>query len=827
MNRLLFVIGLVLPTTCIGAEPDYSKPPEAKGKFAKMWNGRTWDDYWAMLWIKGESFQQKPVEPVLWKMREMGCNGGMVYRAGEDDLLKKFFMPYYDENMFRFSYCKRQAEYDALMEKYIKTRDKNVLQRVPCLDDMEWREKAKQELVKIAKRRVGSHAIAYSIEDESSLSFFARDLDFDFSPKSLAQFRLWLKDRYGSLDKMNAEWGTEFKQWDDVIPNTLLEVLPRKDRNYSSWADHRDYMEHSFAATLNDFEKAIRTVDPETPVGLVGAQMPGVSTGYNYWLLCNNTTFIEPYDIGNSIECVRSFQKIGEHKVFWVTTLFVKDASQIDMAKFRLWHYMLHGSAGTIIWESTKMVAGNPPELTPEAKGIAPTLKELENGVSRLLLTAERDDDPIAIHYSQASIRGRYLLRWIAEKPSYIPYTEKASAVRTQSPLVQSWEGLTKLIEDSGCQYKFVATEQIESGELLKKGYKVLILPLSVSLTEKEVDEMKKFAEAGGVVIADQLTGEMDGHCKMLPKGQLDDFFGIKRAATGVGKKIESRVMAKTAAAPVGFDVGTIDFTDFKLAENIQVSDSWAPALAGTVPGLITKRHGKGWSVYLNADFKDYAALRLQNNRGQAYRDILQKLLALGGVHRRAELLDGGGKPYSTGIETFYYKSGDTNYVALHHNHSLRQNELGDLQNLAWYGNTPELNVRLPKKAHVYDIRAGKYLGEVDSVKTKFNAAEPTIYALLPYKVDSVAADIKKDGKDLKFSANIQTSGAPGLHVFHTRVLDPDGREDEAYSDNFSAAGGKFASSFVVGSNDKKGLWTFEITDVATGMSAAKKIEFK
>jgi hypothetical protein len=28
--------------------PDYSQPPEAKGKFARLWDSRTWDDYWVI-----------------------------------------------------------------------------------------------------------------------------------------------------------------------------------------------------------------------------------------------------------------------------------------------------------------------------------------------------------------------------------------------------------------------------------------------------------------------------------------------------------------------------------------------------------------------------------------------------------------------------------------------------------------------------------------------------------------------------------------------------------------------------------------------------------
>src|SRR5262249_8419664 len=73
MKRLpLLSLFVLAAAPSAAAEPDYSRPPEAKGKFARMWDGRTWDDYWVLMWIMGTSNQQKPTEQVRWKMRAMG-----------------------------------------------------------------------------------------------------------------------------------------------------------------------------------------------------------------------------------------------------------------------------------------------------------------------------------------------------------------------------------------------------------------------------------------------------------------------------------------------------------------------------------------------------------------------------------------------------------------------------------------------------------------------------------------------------------------------------------------------------------------------------------
>jgi len=70
-------------------------------------------------------------------------------------------------------------------------------------------------------------------------------LRYDFHPDSLAHFRVWLKERYVTLDALNKEWDTEFATWDAVMPMTALEVKERAD--HAPWADHRQFMEVSFA----------------------------------------------------------------------------------------------------------------------------------------------------------------------------------------------------------------------------------------------------------------------------------------------------------------------------------------------------------------------------------------------------------------------------------------------------------------------------------------------------------------------------------------------------------------------------------------------------
>jgi hypothetical protein len=68
-----------------------------------------------------------------------------------------------------------------------------------------------------------------------------------------------------------------------------------------------------------------------------------------------------------------------------------------------------------------------------------------------------------------------------------------------------------KELEANGVQFRFLATAQIESGMLDR--YRVLILPYSIAVTDKEAKEIERFMARGGVVYGDEQTGRMDGRC--------------------------------------------------------------------------------------------------------------------------------------------------------------------------------------------------------------------------------------------------------------------------------------------------------------------------
>ena len=116
--------------------------------------------------------------------------------------------------------------------------------------------------------------------------------------------------------------------------------------------------------------EAAREVDPRTPVGIEGTQMPHAFGGYDLWRLSQVLDWVEPYDIGNAREIFGSFMP-GKPIL---TTVFENDTNP---ARRRLWHLLLEGDRGCIVWWSEDCMDWQSEDyrLTPKAKALAPVLQ--------------------------------------------------------------------------------------------------------------------------------------------------------------------------------------------------------------------------------------------------------------------------------------------------------------------------------------------------------------------------------------------------------------------------------------------------------------------
>jgi len=564
------------------------------------------------------------------------------------------------------------------------------------------------------------------LQDELSIGSFASPMDYCFGEHTLKAFRQWLQGQYDSLESLNQEWETHFKSWDEVTQMTTYEIISREREalaegqleNYSPWADHRVFMDISFAQALDRLRGFIRELDPNTPVGIEGTQMPSAWGGYNLWRLSQVIDWIEPYDIANSREMFRSFLPPTAPVL---GTVFGSDFARL---RRRLWWLLLHGDRGCIIWDDEKSRCIEKTKedmpISERGRGLAPIFAELK-AIAPLLFQLQRVDDRIAIHYSQASIRAHWMFdsredgnTWPRRFSSYEATHSRYARVR---------DSFVRIIEDLGLQFNFVSYEQIENGELLNGRYKVLLLPQSVAMSERECQQIKDFVRAGGAVIADNMTATMDEHCKRLSQGQLDELFGIQRSGVGW------RVKAEAGELPNATDGGEA----LQIYEpDISVTTGKARKTTEGTPAIIQNSVGKGSAIYLNLDMHNYGKYRLTPPKGRNYQELFRRLLKEAGVETPVKVLNEAGIQPATCVEVSRYRGNGADIIALMHNPEFDANSFGNIG----YPDNSELEkservqVIFAQRAQVTDVRAGKLLGVTDRVTLELEPWSPIILEL-------------------------------------------------------------------------------------------------
>lgn len=520
--------------------------------------------YRTILWT-GDSAAKQPDKTALFfkRLREMGVNTGMIHGEGDPQRFRDHQFDYYVENIVNRGLClkwnSKVTDWDKFVTAWKDPRDEVSLVREYCLDDPKWREYARDAMQRTARRHFDHNPVMYNIRDELSVTISANPFDYDFHPLALAQFRRWLQSQYPSLEALNQQWETRFATWEDVKPFTTDQIKHRMASgiafppgkpdwqavrqmkfdplaaqkqltrwNFSPWCDFRTYMDLYLARTLDDLRQASHDVDARTPVGIEGTQMPHAFGGSDLWRLSQALDWVEPYDVANAREIFGSFMA-GKPVL---CTVFEKETGP---ALRRLWHLLLLGDRGCIVWWSEDCLDWKSPDLglTAKARALAPALKEMTSPLADLFLRAQRQFDPIAIHYSQPSIQVNWLLESIPDGSTWLRRFSSFEAQHNRMAKVRNaW---LKALQDLGYTPRFVSSEQIEQGTLTGEDYRALVLPESYALSEKEITQIHSYHQADKTthpILADGSPGLFDEHGKLrsrtidklpLPGGSLSE----------------------------------------------------------------------------------------------------------------------------------------------------------------------------------------------------------------------------------------------------------------------------------------------------------------
>jgi len=523
MNRIMAAVsGLALCVIAGAARGDGGAVPFIKPK-------SDWDRFLIMVW----QYQTKAQDD-LELYKQAGFHGFHIDRgAGAQatvDFARRNNLPYYVDHAADKGYLHLSSE----ANRSAVSRKKTVVVRPNSLADPKTIQILQDHLRKNVATTKNGPVVAYAFDDEISLGVFNSPAEVDGSELSVKGYREWLRKTYGDIGKLNAEWGTALKDFSEAQPCSFEDVRaahaapPFARWNLSRWMDWRSYMDTQFADCLADLTRFTNTLDPATPAGFVGGQQPSPYGGYDYSKICKSIQWIEAYDIGGTCEILLSLWKWPERRPY-VQTWFSTGDPKRD--SWFLWYYLVHGCRGVIAWPDRggswfHYKGGG---LAPFIAANAETIREVQGDVSKFILDPDTrfDADPIALYYSHPSVQASWAMDVVPHGSSWP--NRSSSLDNANSSAGRNRTAWMKILEDCGYQYNVVTPEEVVGGALQREGYKVLILGRTICLSDAEAAAIRKFAEGGGTVIADYLTGVLDEHGKGRPEGALDGLFGIKR----------------------------------------------------------------------------------------------------------------------------------------------------------------------------------------------------------------------------------------------------------------------------------------------------------
>lgn len=662
--------------------------------------------------------------------------------------------------------------YEQMKRKYLETNDKNLLVRKYGLKDSVFLNSVREELIKKAGSWKKFSPSAYYIFEEPSITRYDDALDLCFSKATLAAMRIWLKEQYLTLNALNKQWGTSFNKWEDVVPDDSREA--RQRGNYSSWADHRTYMEICWADLFKFVQKTVNDTDPGGLVQLSGTQATSSHNGYDYSLLNKYVGQMNPYDIDNQLEY---------HHTFNPDLKVSGQAGYGALGKGVLYdfynHLFLKETGGSyIFWQVSSL---NPDlRINQSGRDMKEGFDEMrKRGIGRLIGSFEPENElKIAVHYSYPSIHAA----WIVDG-KIVPETEN-NISETLVQFNKNRDGWVKVLHDMGVGFNFISYSNIEKGGLVSDGYRILILPMSLALSDKEVRNIEEFVKQGGKVIADALPGVMDNHAKFRESRALADVFGISARSYTLEELVtpESESDLKVTSAKV------LGMENNKLQ-------------------LLKNKYGEGTAYMLNYFMDDYPEEK-SNQRNETSLTKVRNIFDLEHLSSGIQITSRNGDR-ENGIEKYAFsdKVGSTRLLGL-----LPGKE----------GQDKKVVIHFNQPVNLYDIRNKKYLGKADEFNISIYNSVPELFGLLKGKIEDLnirAASRVRPGETVTLDFTIAGEKISSFNsVARVEVYNPKGEEVNYYSKNCEITNGSGRYSFCTALNDLPGIWKVRVTEVISNL---------
>lgn len=482
-----------------------------------------WDDYHVFTWLEeGLPFMQ---DFEMKRMRELGITSNTASPTDMESI-RKLFRGGLLAHPVGLTQGLHAHDLDAKSKAFRETKDKKNLIRNPSYADDAFVAKEKAAVQKMAAELSKYSPLSMIMSDETALTSYTAEFDFDFHPSNIAKFREKLKAKFSTIENLNSALHATEKSFDELMPPTSDEAKAAK--NFGLWNEWRSHNDDMWTGAFKMYGVAMQEKYPASRLSVSGTQEQAVFNGIDWAKLTPAFGAVCGYG-GRFQELQRLSYQSGDLKVTpWGA--YGRNGRAVD---HQVWHSLLTGGDGMALfwWISLRNA-----DLTfcKSANDYQRACGELRRGLGKQYMNSKRVFSPVAILWSANSQRAS----WTLGKFNEFKKVE---------------DEVVNAVIDAEFDPYFISEQQIAAGELEKRGTRVVVLPMSLSVGKGEkpfglgvMPALEKLLASGGAVVVTE-TPTFDEY---LQPATFPETFTSKLTKFAEAKSTLAATFAKANAKP-------------------------------------------------------------------------------------------------------------------------------------------------------------------------------------------------------------------------------------------------------------------------------------
>lgn len=377
------------------------------------------------------------------------------------------------------------------------------------------------------------------------------------APHVIEQFIKWLKEKYGSLDKLNRSWGEDYTDWNQVSPfmnDNWNSSMPQ--------IDYTTFMNEMNGVLLGRLVQTLRKYDTvhavnANPVGAMYTNFSNfggfsqdnfVFTKYND--INGLSYYPDAWERGHGLDKIpfymhnlafNTVRSASLNKDYILTELFTNAQNGLaqngylnynDLSLIS-WTALANGCKGIVYWKWEPFMRGR----QSLGRGLCDLTGELAPRGE-----AVKDFGRVVREYGKNLFNAHPLKEQTAimlDMTGLLKTLEQSTEPSTQKFMYESNAGVFKALYDAGIETDFLRADMPLTASQLKQ-YKIIYLPFQIVMRKETAELLKEYVRQGGCLAADARTAvidEFDFAYKINPGAGLDEVFGASRKDWTAGKK--------------------------------------------------------------------------------------------------------------------------------------------------------------------------------------------------------------------------------------------------------------------------------------------------